>query len=154
MREASLDTCIAALKAKATNVLTIASGGCLSGSTFFGLDLQSNGHNGLGHSKQTENPDWVVVRQYNMQHLVKIVRALESEPEGSGTMMDNTLIVYTSCHGEAHHSTGNGWPFILIQHGRRDASGRVIQYPNPKHVRGHVASWPAVAASTPSTRPC
>ncbi len=129
--DASLEVGIAALQAGVTNVLTIASGACKSGGTFFGLDLQSNGHDGLGHSDQLKNPDWVVLRQYNMEMIVQIVRALEAVPEDGGTMMDNTVIVYTSCHGEAHHSTGFGWPYLLIGDlGGTLRSGRLVQYPN------------------------
>jgi arylsulfatase A-like enzyme len=46
--------------------------------------------------------------------LVKIMKALESIPEGSGTMMDNTLIVYTSNNAEKQHSDGEQWPFVLL----------------------------------------
>jgi hypothetical protein len=46
--------------------------------------------------------------------LVKLIEALESVPEGSGTMMDNTLIVYTSNNAEKQHSSGETWPFVLI----------------------------------------
>jgi len=46
--------------------------------------------------------------------LAKLVKELESMPEGDGTMMDNSLIVYTSNNAERQHTRGNNWPFILI----------------------------------------
>jgi len=46
--------------------------------------------------------------------LVKLVRELESVPEGEGNMMDNTLIVYTSNNADKQHTRGSEWPFMLI----------------------------------------
>ena len=39
---------------------------------------------------------------------------LESVPEGSGTMMDNTLIVYTSNNADKQHTNGANWPVMLL----------------------------------------
>ena len=96
-----------------TNVLTIGSGrGEIFGS-WKGLGVVPAGHN-LGHMKQPDNPIWVSIRQYNCQMLVKLMQALESMPEDGGTMMDNTLIVYTSNNADAQHTSGEKWPFILL----------------------------------------
>ncbi len=108
-----LEIGIATLKAGLTNVLTIGSGrGEIFGS-WKGLGVVPAGHN-LGHMKQPDNPIWVKIRQYNCQMLVKLMDALESMPEGDGTMMDNTLIVYTSNNANAQHTNGATWPFILL----------------------------------------
>ena len=42
------------------------------------------------------------------------MEALESVPEGSGTMMDHTLIVYTSNNADKQHTTGANWPVMLL----------------------------------------
>jgi hypothetical protein len=39
---------------------------------------------------------------------------LESVPEGSGTMMDHTLIVYTSNNADKQHTSGATWPVMLL----------------------------------------
>lgn len=111
--DALLDIGIAALKAGLTNVLTIGSGrGEIFGS-WKGLGVVPAGHS-LGHMPQPNNPIWVKIRQYNCQMLVKLMDALESMPEGNGTMMDNTLIVYTSNNADKQHTNGANWPFILL----------------------------------------
>ncbi|MDD7987328.1 DUF1552 domain-containing protein [Lentisphaera marina] len=108
-----LDLGISALKSGVTNVLTVASGrGEIFGS-WKGLGVEKQGHN-LGHMPQHNNPIWIKIRQYNSQMLVKLIQELESVPEGSGTMMDNTLIVYTSNNADKQHTKGTTWPFILI----------------------------------------
>ena len=95
-----LDLGISSLKSGITNVLTIGSG-------------RKQGHN-LGHMTQKDNPIWIKIRQYNSRMLVKIMEELESVPEGSGTMMDNTLIVYTSNNADKQHTNGANWPVMLL----------------------------------------
>ena len=43
-----------------------------------------------------------------------IMDALDSIPEGSGTMMDHTLIVYTSNNADKQHTNGANWPVMLL----------------------------------------
>lgn len=111
--DALLELGIAALKAGLTNVLTIGSGRGEIFGAWKGLGVVPAGHS-LGHMAQPNNPIWVKIRQYNCQMLVKLMQALESMPEGEGTMMDNTLIVYTSNNADRQHTSGANWPFILL----------------------------------------
>ncbi len=111
--DALLELGIAALKAGITNTLTIGSGRGQIFGAWKGLGIEQQGHN-LGHMKQPGNPIWIKIRQYNCRMLVKIMEALESVPEGSGTMMDNTLIVYTSNNADKQHTNGANWPVMLL----------------------------------------
>ncbi|MDA7916097.1 DUF1552 domain-containing protein [Verrucomicrobia bacterium] len=108
-----LDLGIASLKSGITNVLTIGSGRGEIFGAWKGLGVVETGHN-LGHMEQPKNDIWIKIRQYNSRMLVKLVRQLESMPEGDGTMMDNTLIVYTSNNADKQHTNGANWPFILL----------------------------------------
>jgi hypothetical protein len=114
--DALLEIGIAALQANLTNVLTIASGCGEYFGSWKGLGITDSGH-GLGHIDQPGNPIWTKIRQYNCEMLVKLMKALEATPEGSGSMMDNTLIVYSSNNAEKQHSEGATWPFVLLGNG-------------------------------------
>jgi hypothetical protein len=46
--------------------------------------------------------------------LVKMIKALEAIPEGDGSMMDNTLIVYTSNNADKQHTDGANWPIMTL----------------------------------------
>ena len=46
--------------------------------------------------------------------LVKIMETLDAIPEGSGSMMDHTLIVYTSNNADKQHTSGANWPVMLL----------------------------------------
>jgi hypothetical protein len=108
-----LDLGISALASGITNTLTVGSGrGEIFGS-WKGLGVDQQGHN-LGHMEQAGNPIWIKIRQYNSRMLVRIMETLESVPEGSGTMMDHTLIVYTSNNADKQHTNGATWPVMLM----------------------------------------
>lgn len=108
-----LDLGISALTSGITNTLTIGSGRGEIFGAWKGLGVEQQGHN-LGHMDQPDNPIWIKIRQYNSRMLVRIMETLESVPEGSGTMMDNTLIVYTSNNADKQHTGGNNWPVMLL----------------------------------------
>ncbi|MCC9609173.1 DUF1552 domain-containing protein [Blastopirellula sp. JC732] len=111
--DALLDLGISALTSGITNTLTIGSGRGEIFGAWKGLGIDQQGHN-LGHMDQPNNPIWVKIRQYNCRMLVKIIESLESIPEGSGTMMDHTLIVYTSNNADSQHTSGANWPVMLL----------------------------------------
>lgn len=111
--DALLELGISALTSGITNTLTIGSGRGEIFGAWKGLGIDQQGHN-LGHMKQPDNPIWVKIRQYNCRMLAKIIDSLDSIPEGSGTMMDHTLIVYTSNNADTQHTSGANWPVMLL----------------------------------------
>ena len=108
-----LDLGLSAMCGGITNTLTIGSGRGEIFGAWKGLGIEQQGHN-LGHMDQPDNPIWIKIRQYNCRMLAKMIDKLESIPEGSGTMMDHTLIVYTSNNADRQHTAGANWPVMLI----------------------------------------
>ncbi len=123
--DALLDLGISALKSGMTSVLTIGSGRGEIFGAWKGLGIEQQGHN-LGHMPQPDNPIWIKIRQYNSRMLVRLMEELESVPEGSGTMMDNTLIVYTSNNADSQHTNGANWPVVLL--GNYDGAFKTGQF--------------------------
>jgi hypothetical protein len=72
----------------------------------------------------------VKIRQFNLGLLAGLADRLEAVPEGSGTMMDNTLFVYLSDSAEDHHSTCFEWPMVLLGNlgGRLRAGDRFLNF--------------------------
>jgi hypothetical protein len=108
-----LELGISALTSGITNTLTIGSGRGEIFGAWKGLGVEQQGHN-LGHMDQDGNPIWIKIRQYNSRMLVRLMEALESVPEGNGSMMDHTLIVYTSNNADKQHTNGANWPVMLL----------------------------------------
>jgi hypothetical protein len=78
--------------------------------------------------------DWAgvyeYIRRFHFDQIAKLCKRLESIPEGNGTMLDNTVIVYLSDGAEGHHSRCWEWPFVVIgDAGGRLKSNRYIDYP-------------------------
>ena len=135
-----LDLGISALKSGITSVLTVGSGRGEIFGAWKGLGVEQQGHN-LGHMKQPNNPIWIKIRQYNSRMLAKLVEELESVPEGSGTMMDNTLIVYTSNNADKQHTNGANWPVMLLGDcGGAFKTGRFTQLDGKRPINALYAS--------------
>ena len=135
-----LDLGISALKSGITSVLTIGSGRGEIFGAWKGLGIEQQGHN-LGHMEQPDNPIWIKIRQYNSRMLVKLMEELEKVPEGSGTMMDNTLIVYTSNNADKQHTNGANWPVMLLGNCNGAVkTGRFTQLPGTRPINALYAT--------------
>ena len=94
-----------------------------------GDELASNGLNGIEARKAVE--------EVHLKCIKDMAEKLDRIPEGDGTMLDNTLIVYMSCTGGAHHGGQTDWPFILLGGmANKLKMGRYIQYPKYQE-QGH-----------------
>ena len=111
---AMIEITSASLRAGLTNVATIACGcGSVNGGSYEGYIGSPAGGHAFGHGSK-KNGAFGVVHSTHLGSLVKLMQELEATPEGAGTMMDNTLIVYGSDNANWQHSDGNNWPFITI----------------------------------------
>ena len=139
--EAQFEVAAAALIAGLTNVITVSSGAGRNqvGVSFDGseLDLESGpipAHE-VGHQKTIQETPaaelHIRTRRRHCEKLAAFVRKLESIPEGEGTMMDNTLVVYLSDAADQHHAKAYEWPIIVIGDlgGRLKTKNRYLRYP-------------------------
>lgn len=130
----------AALLAGLTNVVTLRPD--TLGTQYQGLGANLLGVHAIGHGGLIlDGPDSPELRRridgYHLKLIAKMAKQLASVPEGSGTMLDNTLIVYTSCAGGKHHAGNTDWPFVLVGgNGGQMRTGRYLQLPSYGRV-GH-----------------
>jgi hypothetical protein len=132
--EAQFEIAAAALLAGLTRVVTITSGG---GGQAFGSypelgipGLHHIGHGG-GYEDKSAQDCFVAIRQLHTRLIAGLAHKLHTQPEGTGTMLDNTVIVYLSDSGDSHHPTGKQWPVVLLGNlgGRLNTNGRYLDYP-------------------------
>jgi len=138
---AQFDLAAASLAGGITNsvVISCAGGRAFDSFVFTGLGLDTGLH-GIGHSKpEVYLAAMQTIRTYIFEQIAGVMDKLRAIPEGNGTMLDNTMIVFTSDFGEAHHAQTKEWPFVLIGDlGGRLKAGNVIVYPPWGH-QGHKA---------------
>jgi hypothetical protein len=83
----------------------------------------------LGHSRDYELRD--IVKASHVAQIAKIVTKLKSVPEGSGTMFDNTTIIYFPETGAGHHGPNTEAPMVIMtgKKSKLDIAGRFIRLP-------------------------
>ncbi len=136
--DAHFEMAAAALVGGLTNCVTIASGvGFPNFSiTFKGLGIEMAKHS-IGHALYVEDDRqaWDYSEQIRAFHfglIARTMRALNQVPEGDGTMLDRTVVVYLSDGAETHHSLCYEWPFVVLgtAGGRLQSGGRYVQLPD------------------------
>ena len=133
---AMTDVLIAAMKAGLTNVVTYTIDDL--GTPITGLpgnETDRVGIHPLGHDEAFGGvPAWMTREQIRISHVNQIktiVEKLKQTPEGTGSMFDNTMIMYFPENGETHHGIGVESPFLIMS-GRNcnlDIAGRYIRLP-------------------------
>jgi len=125
----------AALIAGLTNVISIRADWLSTKYTSFGFGNTSV--HDIGHNRTTANglqsaDARDVIRKFQVDQIAGLATRLQAVPEGDGTMLDNTLIIYLSDGADAHHSRRKNWPFVVVG-GRNHAlrtNGRYVRYPS------------------------
>lgn len=135
-QEAMTDVLVAALVTGLTNVVTYTIDNLQTSIT--GLPGNENdviNIHGIGHNKSYSGVSGKKIREkMQVQHIKQIktiADKLKAQPEGNGTMLDNTMIMYFPEGGEAHHGVGTEAPFVILS-GKNcnvDLAGRYIRLP-------------------------
>jgi len=123
--DAHFELAAAAMIGGLTNVVTIASG---VGFPYFniqftGLGVEMPKHN-IGHALylKDDTVGWELsqkIRAFHFQLIARFMRKLQETPEGDGTMLDNTVVVYLSDGAETHHSRCFEWPMVVLGNARK-----------------------------------
>jgi hypothetical protein len=145
--EAHCEIAAGALISGLTNVVTIRTDGL--GSQYTKLGFVSGQVHGIGHGKVPEGAESVddargMIRGFQVDNVAKIAAKLAAIPEGDGSMLDNTTIIYFSDVGDKHHASNREWPYLVIgdMGGKLKSAGQYIQYPHKGHSGHHtIASW-------------
>jgi hypothetical protein len=146
--DAQFEVAAGALLGGLTNVITLSSGcgpgtvGVSPDGTEIGLEPGKIGSHSIGHGSsvqgQTAEELHIRIRRRHIESLARFLQKLESVPEGEGTFLDNTLVIFGSDSAEGHHPWCYEWPFLVIGDlgGRLKPGGRYLRFPwygNPGH---------------------
>ena len=136
--DAHFELAAAAMIGGLTNVVTIASG---VGFPYFsiqfrGLGIEMQKH-AIGHALylKDDREGWKLsekIRAFHFGLIARFMHKLQSIPEGDGTMLDNTVVVYLSDGAETHHSRCFEWPMVVLGNVSKklNTTGRYIVLPD------------------------
>lgn len=98
------------------------------------------GHHSLSHEPDdnaTAREQLIKINQWFCQQLALLVEKLADTPEpgGTGSLLDNTLIVWTNELGKGNSHTMDNIPFVLVGNGLDFSMGRSVKYKEVKHNR-------------------
>ena len=105
--------------------------------TWLGIN---EGHHGLSHEPDSDKESQeklVKINRWYCEEIAYLAKRLAEtpEPDGTGSMLDNTTIVWTNELGKGNSHTLNDIPFVLIGGGLRFKMGRSLQYGRVPHNR-------------------
>ncbi|MBT5124385.1 MAG: DUF1552 domain-containing protein [Planctomycetaceae bacterium] len=131
--EAHFDMASAALISGLTNVVTVHADGL--DSVYSGIGVGNNVHaigHGAGYATLSSQDCRNAIRTFHIELIASMADKLSQIPEGNGTMLDNTLIVYLSDNSANHHSFGFEWPMFVLGNlgGKLKSKGRYLAYPH------------------------
>jgi len=131
---AQFDIAASALMTGLTNVVTISSELCSVRGAYTGFSTMGThavGHNTKDAQLGIEGLEILsLVRRNIAERTADLLKKLQGMPEGTGTMLDNTLVVFTSDSANRQHSHGENWPFVLLGNlGGRLKTNQLVTYP-------------------------
>ena len=132
--ESHFEIASAALISGLTNVVTLRPD--TLGVKYSELGLSNSVHS-IGHLQEnTASNGWsghqarMEIEKLHLKQIANMAKKFDSIPEGNGTMLDNTMIVYMSCCSGDHHCAGYDWPFVLLGGiDKKLKTGRYVEYP-------------------------
>jgi hypothetical protein len=104
----------------------------------------SDSHHELSHKPDDdrESQDKLTrINRWYCEQLAYLAKRLAETPEpgGNGSLLDNTLLLWTNELGKGNSHTLDNIPFVLVGNGLDFHMGRCVKYPKLPHNRLHLA---------------
>ncbi|HJT31593.1 MAG TPA: DUF1552 domain-containing protein [Pirellulales bacterium] len=99
-----------------------------------------DGHHDLSHKPDNDEESQkklVQINRWYCEQLAHLVTRLAETPEpgGGGSLLDNTLVIWTNELGKGNSHTLDDIPFVLVGNGLDFRMGRSVKYPKLPHNR-------------------
>ena len=135
------DLQVLAFKADITRVSTILYARDLTGRAYPASDVPSLSFHGGSH--HAENPDRIAeyskLNQYHIKCLAYYIDKLSKTPDGDGTLLDHSLVLYGTNMGDSNQHLHYDVPHILIGGaGGKLKGGRHLAYPTKTMTSGNL----------------
>ena len=103
-----------------------------------------DGHHALSHKPDSDKDSQEKLTKINKwfcEQLAYLAARLQAtkEPDGNGTLLDNTTIIWTNELGKGNSHTLNDIPFVLVGNGLGFKMGRSLRFRRVPHNRLHLS---------------
>jgi hypothetical protein len=98
-----------------------------------GYDMRSHQASHYGQSSDAKYTQYVHQRTWFVEQLAYLLDQLKSRPEGSGTMLDQTLVLLCSEISDGNTHSHDDMPFILAGGSVAVRSGRLLDFGSRRH---------------------
>lgn len=136
MGKLQMDLLVMSLACDLTRVASIQWSTSVSNKVFSWLGIP-DGHHDLSHNGDTDAVSQEKITKINTwyaEQFAYLVNALKQVPEGAGTMLDNTVIMWCNELGVGNSHTRRDMPFVLAGScGGYFKTGRFLQYDTEHH---------------------
>jgi uncharacterized protein DUF1552 len=123
------DLQVLAYKTEVTRISTLMLARENSNAVYPGSGVREGFHNASHHSNERKNMDqFAVINRYHIKMLASFLQKLQSTPDGDGTLLDHSMILYGSSLSDGNEHNFDPLPVLLAG----GASGRLQ---GGRHVR-------------------
>jgi hypothetical protein len=134
-----IELMVSSFAADFARVATLQFTNSVGGAKMRWLDVEE-GHHELSHEpdeNQTAQDKLTRINKWYCEQLAHLAQRLAETPEpgGNGSLLDNTLIVWTNELGKGNSHTLDNIPFVLVGGGLNFRMGRSIKFPEVPHNR-------------------
>ncbi len=132
-----MDMIVAAMSCGLTNVATLMWGAAPLGSVMSWIDGVSQGFHELSHAGTNDDAaqdQLQAIATWYTQQYAYLLQRLRDIPEGDGTMLDNTLVLWTTENSQSNNHSANNMPYVLAgRAGGTVTPGRFMTYDSVPH---------------------
>lgn len=127
-----MDLMVLAMQTDSTRVMTFMFANDVSGRNFSFLDGVSGGHHDMSHheNKDEKIHQYKEITRWHAEQFAYMLEKMRSIPEGEGTLLDNSMMLFGSSISDGNRHDPNNLPLILAGNGGGSVkTGQHIQKP-------------------------
>lgn len=131
-----MDLIVAAMACGLTNVATLMWGSAPNGRLFDWIPGVTLGYHEASHAgtaDATAQDQLELISMWFTRRYAYLLQRLADIPEGDGSMLDNTLVLWTSENAQSNNHSPNNMPYVLAGNVGGLQSGRFLSYPGVPH---------------------
>lgn len=133
--KAQMDNAILALSCGMTRVVTLQWSHTVSPTVFHWIQVQE-GHHDLSHKDDADAAgvaNFVATERWYAQQFAALIDKLKATPSGTGTLFDNTIVLWAKELGDSRQHDGINVPFIFAGRGGGLAPGKYVDFGGARH---------------------